>query len=120
MKDVPERSLIVSSFPLQYKTLLVRPDLRIIPSCAVGFSSPEIREEYEAYFNEGLVVPLMEKTGVQYLIENRDVEIDPQEGNRLKRVADSEQVRVWKLKEDSEPERHLTNGIRAEETVQTE
>jgi hypothetical protein len=111
LKDVPESTLIISSFPLQYKTLLVRPDLRIIPSCELGFSSPEIREEYEAYFNEGLVVPLMEKTGVQYLIENRDVEIDPQEGNRLERVADNDQVRVWKLTE---------NETRTEETMQTE
>jgi hypothetical protein len=83
---VPEGSLVLASFNMQYKTLYLRPDLRVIPSCEIAFTKTSVSKEYMSYFNEGLLAPISKKTGVKYFLEQKDVYIYPKEGRFLKLV----------------------------------
>ena len=83
MDPIPEGSLILTSFNLQYQTLYTRPDLRIIPSCEMGFSKEKISKEYVQFFNSGFITPLSHKVGVEYFLENKDIYINPKQGSSL-------------------------------------
>ena len=69
LMSVPEGSLVLASFNMQYKTLYLRPDLRVIPSCEIGFTKTSVSKEYMRYFNEGLLTPISKKTGAKYFLE---------------------------------------------------
>ena len=97
LTPIPERALVLTSFNLQYQTLYLRPDLRLIPSCEMGFAKKNVAEEYAQYFNEGSVSPLSKKTGAKYFLEGKDIFIDPQEGRFLKLLKKSGNFRLWKI-----------------------
>ena len=42
LEPVPQGSIILLPFNQQYKTLFLRPDLHLIPSCEIGFPKAEI------------------------------------------------------------------------------
>jgi hypothetical protein len=94
---IPTGSLVLTHFNLQYRTLFVRPDLRLIPSCEVGFPTDGIRKEYVGFLNEGKVLPLAKNTGAQYFLENKRMYIDPKSGCFLQLAAKSHDLRVWKV-----------------------
>lgn len=94
---IPEKSLILTTFNLQYKTLFLRPDLRLIPSCELGFARPNVLKEYRDFFNEGLVTPLSRKTGAKYFLERGDMYINPQEGRALELVKKCGSLKLWKI-----------------------
>jgi hypothetical protein len=93
---------VLTHFNLQYKTLFVRPDLRLIPSCEVGFAVNSIRKEYLDFLNEGKIVPLATKTGAQYFLENKKMYINPEDGCLLRLVGRRGGMRIWKVQALSE------------------
>ncbi|MFC1881148.1 hypothetical protein ACFL2S_06590 [Thermodesulfobacteriota bacterium] len=97
LAPIPVGSLVLTSFNLQYQTLYLRPDLRLIPSCEMGFAKKNVAEEYAQYFNEGSVSPLSKKTGAKYFLEGKDIFIDPREGRFLKLLKKSGNFRLWKI-----------------------
>jgi len=76
----------------------VRPDLRLIPSCEVGFPIDDIRKEYLDFLNEGKILPLARKTGAQYFLENKRMYIDPQSGCLLRLAGKSSNLRIWQVR----------------------
>lgn len=95
LTPVPQNSLILTSFNQQYKILFVRPDLRIIPSCEMGFASQYVSKEYANFFNKGTLLPLCRKTGVKFFLENRDIYINPEQGQFLKPVKKNSSLTLW-------------------------
>lgn len=95
LASIPRNALVLSSFNLQYKTLFLRPDIRLIPSCELGFASGHIFEEYADFFNNGLISPLSSKTGAGYFLGNRKTYISPQEGTYLGMSQKTEQFSLW-------------------------
>ncbi len=94
---IPERSIILSSFNQQYTILFVRPDLKIIPSSEAGLPAKAIREAYVAFFKEGAMRELAQRTGAAFLIEGKDIYLDPGEGRGLAPVAGNGRMRVWRI-----------------------
>lgn len=97
LKPIPENSLILTSFNLQYKTLFVRPDLRLIPSCEIGFAKENISREYSKFFNTGIIIPLSIKSGAKFFIENKDFYIDPYQGKNLKLRKRDGNLKLWEI-----------------------
>jgi len=50
---VPKGSLVLTDFNLQYRLLFVRPDLRLVPSCELGFPAEAILPAYRRFFEDG-------------------------------------------------------------------
>lgn len=94
---VPEGSLVLVDFNLQYKTLYLRPDLHIIPSCEAGFPEADISKDYINFFNEGILTPLAQKTGVKYFLESKLKYINPQEGRFLKLLNKNNELTLWQI-----------------------
>lgn len=94
---VPQNALVLSSFNLQYKTLFVRPDLRIVPSCEAGFAAQFIAKEYADFINRGLVSRLSKKAGIRYYLDDRNYYIDPREGKYLKFSTENGYFTVWEI-----------------------
>jgi hypothetical protein len=94
---IPNGCIVLTYFNLQYRMLFVRPDLRLIPSCEVGFPIDSIRKEYLAFLNEGKIIPLAKKTGAKYFLENKKMYINPQDGCLLRLAARSNDVRIWQV-----------------------
>ena len=97
LSTIPRNSLILTDFSLQYKILYTRPDLTVIPSCEIGFAEEAIKKEYIDFLNKGKVAPLARKTGAEFLIENRRMYLDPEEGKMLRLMKDDDKLRVWKV-----------------------
>jgi hypothetical protein len=97
LMPVPEGSLVLASFNMQYKTLYLRPDLRVIPSCEIGFTKTSVSKEYMSFFNEGLIIPLSKKTGAKYFLESNDIYVNPQDGRFLKLLKKNNRFKVWKI-----------------------
>jgi hypothetical protein len=97
LMPVPEGSLVLASFSMQYKTLYLRPDLRVIPSCEIGFTKTSISKEYMSYFNEGLLVPIYKKTGANFFLESGDICVNPQDSRFLKLLKKNSVLKVWKI-----------------------
>jgi len=97
LTPIPKGSQVLTSFNLQYQTLYLRPDLRVIPSCEMGFTKKSVAEEYTQYFNEGFVSPLAKKTGSKYFLEGKDHFIDPREGCYLKLSKKSGDFKLWNI-----------------------
>jgi hypothetical protein len=97
LEPVPQGSLVLSSFNLQYKILYLRPDISIIPSCEINFAQQNIIKEYTDFFNKGFLVPLFRKTGAKYFLENSDMYINPQEGRFLKLLKQNKNFKLWKI-----------------------
>lgn len=95
---IPTGCLVLTHFNLQYRTLFVRPDLRLIPSCELGFPTDRIRKEYLDFLNEGKVLPLAKKTGAQYFVENKRMYIDPENGCFLRLAGKSGDLRIWEIR----------------------
>ena len=94
---IPVGSLVLSDFNLQYKILYLRPDLRIIPSCEMGFPEKGIKKEYIEFMNKGKVAALARKTGAEFFLEHRHMYVDPEDGKFLKVMKKSDKLRVWKV-----------------------
>ena len=84
-------------FDLQYKILYVRPDLRIIPSCEMGFPKNSTRKEYLEFVNDGEVLPLARKTNTRFLLEPKGMYINPQNGKSLRLVKKGKNLKIWKV-----------------------
>jgi hypothetical protein len=97
LMPIPEGSLVLASFSMQYKTLYLRPDLRVIPSCEIGFTKTSISKEYMSYFNEGLLVPVSKKTGANFFLESSDIYVNPQDSRFLKLLKKNSVLKVWKI-----------------------
>ena len=97
LSPVPEGSLILTEFNLQYKILYLRPDLHVIPSCEQGFSRESIKKEYLEFMNKGEILSLAGKTKAEFLVEHKGKYINPQNGAFLKLVKKSDNLNVWKI-----------------------
>ena len=53
LETIPPGSLVLTEFNPQYALLYVRPDLRLVPSCEIGFPAEAIRKPYIHFLNEG-------------------------------------------------------------------
>ena len=95
LASIPHNAMVLSSFNLQYKTLFLRPDIRLIPSCELGFANRYIFGEYRDFFNEGRVLSLAQKTGARFFLDNRRMYVDPVEGACLKSEADYDEFTLW-------------------------
>jgi hypothetical protein len=94
---IPDGALVLTEFNLQYMTLFLRPDLRIIPSAEIGWPEDSIRKEYIEYFNNGEVLLLAKKTRARFFLENKEMYINPQNGKFLTMAKKSEKFRVWEI-----------------------
>ena len=94
---IPTGALVLTDFNLQYKTLYLRPDLHIIPSCEMGFPGEGTKKEYIDFHNEGDVMSLARKTGAKFFLEYKHMYINPQDGKFLELVKKSDELRVWKV-----------------------
>ena len=97
MSPIPEKSLILTSFNLQYKILFLRPDLRLIPSCEMGFTRDAISKEYINFLNEGVLGQISQKTGAEYLLESKDIYINPRDGRFLKLLKENGALKLWRI-----------------------
>ena len=97
LSNIPQNSTILSSFNQQYKILFVRPDLKIIPSSEIGLPSHAIRDEYIDFFKSGQFKNLASKTSASYLIEAKEVYLDPREGQFLQFVGNNNKMTIWKI-----------------------
>jgi hypothetical protein len=93
---------VLTYFNLQYKILYLRPDLRIIPSCEIGFPKESIREEYLDFLNEGEILPLARKTNARFLLEPKNMYINPKDGEFLRLVKRKHNLRIWEITGSSE------------------
>jgi hypothetical protein len=97
LRHIREKSLVLTSFNLQYKALFSRPDLRLIPSCEIGFATKTISTEYKKFFNEGILSQILRKTGAKYFLDNKKNYINPKEGRFLKLLNETNSFKVWKV-----------------------
>ena len=102
LSAVPIGSKVLTHFNLQYKILYARPDLRVIPSCEMGFPKDSIRKEYLEFMNEGEVLSLARKTNAQFLLEHERMYINPKNGKFLELVKKSKNMNIWKVLRISE------------------
>jgi hypothetical protein len=97
LNPIPNNSLVLSGFNLQYKTILVRPDLKLIPSCEMGFPRNDLSKEYIDFLNRGIVGPITRKTRAKYLLDNKNNYIDPGEGKKLKLIKKCDYFTLWEI-----------------------
>ena len=97
LNPIPEKSLVLTNFNLQYKILFLRPDLRLIPSCEIGFTRDVISKEYIDFLNEGMLSPISQKTGAKFFIESKNVYVNPQEGKFLKLLKTNDTLKLWRI-----------------------
>jgi hypothetical protein len=97
LSPIPEKSLVLTNFNLQYRILFLRPDLRLIPSCEMGFTKDDISKEYIDFLNEGMLSQISQKTGAKYLIESKDIYINPRDGKFLKPLKTNGPLKLWKI-----------------------
>lgn len=98
LEQVPEGSLVVTEFNLQYSLLLARPDLRLVPSCELGFPRAEIKEPYVGYVNDGRVCALATAVQATHFVEARRVYLDPLDTACLELVAEDPTLRIWRVR----------------------
>ena len=97
LKPIPKGSLVLTDFNLQYKIIFLRPDLRLIPSCELGFTRDSISKEYINFLNEGILSQISKKTGAKYFIESKDIYLNPQDGRFLKLLKKNRRFTVWSI-----------------------
>lgn len=98
--SVPERKVVFTDFNSQYRILFLRPDLRVVPSCELGFPSKDISNEYLEFFNEGRFAPVLKKTRAEFFLESRSMYLHPQEAGLLELVTESGKLMLWKISGD--------------------
>ena len=98
LAPVPRDALVLTEFDAQYELLLVRPDLRLVPSSELVFFAPAIRTEYLGFFNRGEVCPLARRIGATFFVERRGMYVDPQSASCLERVPSSAALNLWRVK----------------------
>jgi hypothetical protein len=59
--------------------------------------SPEIRNEYIDFFKSGFFRNLASKTSASYLIEGRDIYLNPLDSRHLEFIAGHDKVSIWKI-----------------------
>jgi hypothetical protein len=111
LSSVPNKKLVLTDFNSQYKILFVRPDLRVIPSCELGFPTRVIYNEYLAYFNGGRPGPLLKKTGAEFLLESKSMYLHPQDTSLLNLVSESRAFILWKISGVSGSPASAGNGL---------
>jgi hypothetical protein len=74
---VPKGSLLLADFDLQFQLLFVRPDLRLVPSCEIGYPSQEILPEYRRFVNEGAPCELAKAIGAEWFVGQESPQYDP-------------------------------------------
>ncbi len=94
---IPKNSIVLSSFNQQYNILFVRPDLKIIPSSEIGMPSPIIRNEYINFFKMGIFRNLASNTSASYLIEAKDIYLNPSNSRYLELVGKNNELSIWKI-----------------------
>jgi hypothetical protein len=97
LNPIPSHSLVLSGFNLQYKTILIRPDLKLIPSCEMGFPRNDLSKEYIDFLNLGIISPITHKTGAKYLLDNKNDYVDPGEGKKLKLIKKCDYFNLWEI-----------------------
>jgi hypothetical protein len=97
LSTIPANSTILSSFNQQYDILFVRPDLKIIPSCDISWPNHAIRDEYIDFFKSGLFKNLASKTSASYLVEAKEIYLDPRESRFLQFVGNNKKMKIWKI-----------------------
>jgi hypothetical protein len=86
LAEVPRGSLVLTEFNLQYALLYVRPDLRLVPSCELGFPGEAIRTPYLRYFNEGDPCTLAAALGIDLFVGSSGMLLAPDRARCLERV----------------------------------
>jgi hypothetical protein len=94
---IPNSQTILISFNQQYQILFLRPDLKVIPSSEIGMPSSQIIAEYINFFKLGRFKDLSDKTGATYLIEGKDIYIDPRESKHLELIGGHKKLKIWKI-----------------------
>jgi hypothetical protein len=97
LSPIPGKSLVLTNFNLQYKILFLRPDLRLIPSCEIGFTRDAISKEYINFLNEGMLSQISQKTGAKFFLESKDIYINPQDGKFLKLLKTNGNLKLWRI-----------------------
>ena len=97
LSPVPQKSLVLTNFNLQYKILFLRPDLKLIPSCEIGFTRDAISKEYINFLNEGGLSKISQKTGAKYFIESKNTYVNPKDGKFLKLLKTNGDLKLWRV-----------------------
>jgi hypothetical protein len=100
LSSLPEGETALTSFNQQYRTLFLRPDLRLIPSPEIGFPCAAIQAAYVDFFKAGRFLKLAEQTGARFLIEAQDIYLDPAESRTLRLRGSAEKFHVWEITRD--------------------
>lgn len=103
LEAVPKGSLVLTDFNLQFRLLFLRPDLRLVPSCEIGYPSKTILQEYRRYINEGEPCELAQAIGAEWFIGPELIPFDPDIttclGRKTRRAEEQGRpaIALWKL-----------------------
>jgi hypothetical protein len=78
LRAVPSGSRVLTDFNLQYRLLFVRPDLRLVPSCELGFAVDAVLSAYRAYLNDGDPCTLAGAVGAAWYVGPGLAGFDPE------------------------------------------
>jgi hypothetical protein len=101
---IPTGSLVLSDYSLQFRTLFLRPDLRIIPSCELGGPTDSISKEYLSFLNKREALPLARKTDARFLLvqAQKGVYADAEDGEFMRLLIRSQDLAIWKFLDSAE------------------
>ncbi len=122
LEAIPRNSVVLSSFNQQYRILFARPDLRVIPSSEAGLPAKSIRKEYVSFFKDGSFKDLVRRTSAAFLIEGKDMYLDPNDCAYLQPISMSAGMRMWEIRSEVreadsiEPENGLKTTIPSKPT----
>lgn len=98
LEPIPQEATVLLPFNQQYKTLFSRSDLRVVPSCEIGFPKDEIFKEYDQFLNRGILLPLAKKVGAKFFLESGDIYVNPEQGMSLKLIKEKGKLKLWMIK----------------------
>ena len=87
LEAIPKGSLVLTTFNLQYRLLFVRPDLRLVPSCEMGFPAETILADYRRYIDKGDPCGLAQRIGAQWFVGPELMPFDPAKTACLDHIA---------------------------------
>ena len=87
LETIPKGSLVLTTFNLQYRLLFVRPDLRLVPSCEMGFPTETILADYRRYLDKGDPCGLAQRIGAEWFVGPELMPFNPAKTSCLDRMA---------------------------------
>jgi len=92
LEAIPKGSLVLTEFNLQYRLLFVRPDLRLVPSCELGFPTETILADYRRFFDEGDPCGLAKAIDATWFVGAESMPFNPEKTACLGRKAGRAEV----------------------------